>query len=127
MPLHSLDHVNIRTKNLDALATWYEQVLGLTLGERPNAAVDGRWLYLGDKPIVHLVDADQVDEVHHPALEHFALSASGLEAFLAQMDATGTPYRLAEIAQIGTVQVNIADSDGNHIHVDFPLSELKPS
>lgn len=125
MPLQSLDHVNIRTKNLDALASWYEQVLGLSLGARPNAPVDGRWMYLGDKPIVHLVDANQVDPIGQPALEHFAISASGLDSFLARMDATGTPYQLAEIAQIGTVQVNIADSDGNHIHVDFPLPELK--
>lgn len=125
MPLHSLDHVNIRTKNLDAMASWYADVLGLRLGERPNAPVDGRWMYLGDKPIVHLVDADQVDPVSHPALEHFALSASGLDAFLARMEATGTSVHLAEIPQIQTVQVNIADSDGNHIHVDFPLSELK--
>lgn len=125
MPLHSLDHVNVRTKNLDALASWYADVLGLTLGERPNAPVDGRWMYLGDKPIVHLVDADQVDPVGQPALEHFALSASGLDEFLARMEATGTSYQLAEIAQIETVQVNIADSDGNHIHVDFPLSERK--
>lgn len=125
MPLHSLDHVNIRTQNLDALASWYERVLGLRLGERPNSSVDGRWLYLGDRPIVHLVDADQVDQVSQPALEHFAVSATGLDEFMTKMDATGTAFRLAEIAPTQQVQVNISDSDGNHIHVDFPLSELK--
>lgn len=125
MPLHALEHVNIRTCNLDVLASWYERVLGLRVGERPRSSSDGRWLYLGERPIVHLVGAQKVEQVNNPTLEHFALSATGLVEFLAHMEATETTVHLAEIPQIQTVQVNIADSDGNHIHVDFPLSELK--
>ena len=125
MPLRSLDHINIHTENLEALAAWYERVLGLRVGSRPAFGSDGRWLFLGDKPIVHLIAADTVERVANPALEHFALSASGLGDFLTKMDSTDTAYRLIEVPEVEMVQVNIADRDGNHIHIDFPLTEMR--
>lgn len=125
MSLQSLDHINIHTENLDALAAWYERVLDLKTGSRPAFGSDGWWLFLGDKPIVHLIAADTVERVANPALEHFALSASGLGDFLAKMNATQTAYRLIEVPDVAMVQVSIADCDGNHIHIDFPLAKLR--
>jgi catechol 2,3-dioxygenase-like lactoylglutathione lyase family enzyme len=56
-------------------------------------------------------------------LEHFALEAEGLAEFLDRLAATGTAARLGVTPGPpptgGIVQVNIADPDGNHIHVDF--------
>lgn len=42
MPLQSLDHINIHTENLGALAAWYERVLDLKIGRaRHSAAMAG--------------------------------------------------------------------------------------
>jgi len=48
-----LDHVTLRTKDLEAKA-FFETVLGLEVGYRPAFAFPGYWLYADGRPIVHL-------------------------------------------------------------------------
>jgi catechol 2,3-dioxygenase-like lactoylglutathione lyase family enzyme len=92
MPLISLDHVNIRTANLRRSVAWYSDVLGLEEGERPPFSIAGAWMYLGDQPIVHLVAVAAEPENSQPKLEHFALSATGMAAFLARLEAHAVAY-----------------------------------
>ena len=56
MKLTGLDHVNIRTASLEAMIGSYETVLGLTNGARPPFGFGGAWLYVGERPVVHLVE-----------------------------------------------------------------------
>ncbi|WP_371933297.1 VOC family protein [Ruegeria discodermiae] len=56
MPIRRLDHVNVVTSNLEEMVAWYETVLGLRSGPRPDFSFGGAWLCAGDAPIVHLVD-----------------------------------------------------------------------
>jgi catechol 2,3-dioxygenase-like lactoylglutathione lyase family enzyme len=124
MTLHALDHVNIRTANLAAMTEWYQEILGLRLGPRPDFAFPGSWLYLGDTAIVHLVGVENGPRGEDLRLEHFAISASGLAEFVAHLDARGVAHTVDPVPGAPVVQVNLADCDGNHIHVDFPASEL---
>ncbi len=123
--IQGLDHVNVRTAALDAMVAWYGRVLGLTPGPRPDFPFPGAWLYAGERPLIHLVatgaapGADPADL----RLEHFALAASDLPAFLERLEADGEPYRLRRLPTFGIVQVNVWDPDGNHIHVDFDAAE----
>ena len=120
MPIQTLDHVNVRTANLAAMMAWYQDVLGLTLGPRPNFSFGGAWLYAGDVAIVHLVEVDdQPGMAEQLQLEHFALAATDRDAFLTNLEANGTPCRINTLSDFGITQVNIFDPDGNHIHVDF--------
>lgn len=119
MELEALDHVNIRTSNLEAMVRWYEEVLGLARGWRPGFDFDGAWLYLGDQPIVHLVAVAAPPANLEPKIEHFALRARGLKAFLARLEAKGVAYRLGRPPGTDITQVNLFDPDGNHIHIDF--------
>lgn len=125
MKLGALDHVNVRTCNLEKMATWYQQVLGLTRGKRPSFSFPGAWLYIDDRPIVHLVGVDRSlpadqDDLR---LEHFAISATGLSKFLARLKAENVNYRLSKVPDFPIVQANVWDPDGNHIHIDFPADE----
>ena len=45
MPLGKLDHVNVRTAQLDKMIAWYEDVLEMEVGPRPNFPFPGAWLY----------------------------------------------------------------------------------
>ena len=49
-----LDHVTLRTKDLEAKA-FFETVLGLEVGYRPAFAFPGYWLYADGRPIVYLI------------------------------------------------------------------------
>jgi catechol 2,3-dioxygenase-like lactoylglutathione lyase family enzyme len=124
MPIIAFDHVNLRTANLDGMAEFYQDVLGLMPGARPKVSVAGRWLYLGEQPYVHLVAVtSNPTPGENVTLEHFAFRATGLSDFLADLDARGIDYSLNRIPEYPFVQVNLHDPDGNHIHVDFPSDE----
>ena len=119
MKLTGFDHVNIRTANLAAMVKWYDRVLGMTSGKRPDFSFPGAWLYLGDQALIHLVGVAGEPASVEPKIEHFAIRAEGLKEFLAHLDAEGVDARLAEIRDFGITQVNIHDPDGIHIHIDF--------
>ena len=122
MPIERLDHVNLRTTQLDTMITWYVDVLGLENGPRPDFGFPGAWLYAGDVAIVHLV-AISVDPAigseTELKLEHFALTAHDAPAFEARLKAQGIDHRKSGIAALGIVAFNLWDPDDNHIHVDF--------
>lgn len=123
--LERLDHVNLRTGQLDVMAAFYEHILGMKPGPRPAFSFPGVWLYVGEHAAVHLVGVEATPGAHgHDLrLEHFALSARGLDAFMARLRDEGATFRLARVPGFGVVQVNIEDPDGNHIHIDFPEDE----
>lgn len=124
MPLTAFDHVNVRTANLAAMIGRYGEILGLFPGPRPPFRADGAWLYLGDRPYVHLVDIPgQRAAVEDNTLEHFAFRATGLQEFLARLDDAAIPYSVDAVPEFPIVQVNFRDPDGNHIHVDFDTAE----
>jgi len=126
MQINKLDHVNIRTQNLDTMIAWYSEVLGLKRGKRPNFPFNGAWMFLGDQPVVHLVEFKMdglVGAEVNLKLEHFAFSAQGLSEFEAKLDRLKIRFDRVDIAEFNFAQINIWDPDGNHIHVDFRLDE----
>jgi len=97
--LKRLDHVNLRTANLQAMVDWYGRMLGMTPGPRPDFGFPGAWLYAGDQPIIHLVGCDA-----HPGaadgdlrIEHFAISAVGLLALVQRAEVAGERVQLRKV------------------------------
>ena len=123
--IERLDHINIRTARLDAMVGWYRDVLGMETGPRPDFGFPGAWLYANGAALVHLVgvEAEPTDPGTDLRLEHGAFRATGLAGFLERLEARGERYRLLRIEDFGILQVNVWDPDGNHLHVDFALSE----
>ena len=127
MALVSFDHVNIRTVHLEEMVAWYEGVLGLRSGERPEFPVPGAWLYLGDTCVLHLIQADPAPMTYAEGeslrMEHIAFRGEGMDAFVARLENQGVAYKLFPFEALDIVLVFIRDPDGNRIHVDFPASE----
>lgn len=125
MALKTLDHVNLRTQNLEEMIAWYGRVLDMHPGERPPFPFPGAWLYANGAAMVHLVGTSGSPAPYRPdaQLEHFAIRAEGLGEFLAHLRSQQIAYRCAVLPGMGIQQVNIHDCDGNHIHVDFAADE----
>jgi len=122
MEITKLDHVNVRTTQLSAMIDWYTGVLGMRSGWRPDFSFDGAWMYLGESPVVHLVEiAETATGAEVPLkLEHFALAATGSAAqFEAHLSDLGEKFKRGKPPSSNLLQVNVWDPDGNHIHVDF--------
>ncbi len=126
MNITKLDHVNIRTTQVDAMAKWYTEVLGLCIGPRPNFPFPGVWLYAGDTAVMHLVGVAGVPAIGSEAdlkLEHFAFKATGAAAFKEKLRAMDMCYDVVDLAPIKQIQMHVWDPDGNHIHIDFVPDE----
>lgn len=134
-----LDHINIRTTNLQAMLDFYARVLDLKPGPRPHfGGSNGAWLYAAEKTTssleaikqdyraawVHFIEVESTTgDTGALQIEHFAFTASGLPEFLKGLEAEKCDYKLIDVPAVGLVQVNFRDPDGNHIHVDFLQSE----
>lgn len=124
MELGRLDHVNIRTADLDGMVRWYGEVMGMHPGPRPDFDFPGAWLYAGEFAVLHLVGVSVAPASVDPGLEHYAMRAKGLAKFVAHLTEKGVDHTLDPVPGIPVVQVNLRDSDGNHIHIDFNAAEL---
>ncbi|MDE2050850.1 MAG: diguanylate cyclase, partial [Gammaproteobacteria bacterium] len=98
MPVHRLDHINLRASGraFAALREFYCQVIGLRIGYRPPLASEGLWLYAGDAAVVHLVAGRERTEtpaaaVPARAFDHVAFECSGLEEVLSRLEALRIP------------------------------------
>jgi len=126
MQIEKLDHVNLRTTQLDVLIDWYTNVLGMRAGERPNFPFPGAWMYAGKAAAVHMVGIEGAPGFGSEAelrLEHFAFSATNRAQFEVNLKTMNEQYKRVEIPSFNIIQINIWDPDGNHIHIDFPMDE----
>lgn len=139
----ALNHFSIRTLDLDATRTFYERVLGLTDGPRPNFPFPGHWMYRGDhadyaNAVVHLIGMDRndpeglkrylgdrdVSSLHGSgAVDHVAFFATGLAQMLDRLKALGVPSRERTVPNIGLHQVFLDDPNGVVIELNYPAAE----
>ncbi|HCP00814.1 MAG TPA: hypothetical protein DIT35_04925 [Rhodospirillaceae bacterium] len=120
MSMFWLDHVNIRTAQLDAMSDFYEGVLGLKRGKRPDFPFGGAWHYCGSNAVVHLVEMAKKIKPGEAQVEHFALRAGGsMKLFQRKLRKHDAPYEMVPLLEMNMVQVNVFDPDGNKIEVQF--------
>jgi catechol 2,3-dioxygenase-like lactoylglutathione lyase family enzyme len=130
MPVSGVDHVNILTDDLEATASFYEQVLGLT--RSPNSTIgkgtDGYWMRdAAGSAIVHLVDRTTTGnryEAYRPgqptnALHHFALRCTGFAETVAKIEQLGLAHRVAEHPALGLRQVFLVDPNAVNLELNF--------
>ena len=123
MAIDGFQHINIRTSDAERSRDFYVRALGLRVGDRPPFASSGYWLYLGDVPVVHLVQlaADDRRETGSGRLDHVAFHGVDIEATRQTLTAAGIPFREAVVPRDGTVQIFIHDPDGLKLELNFEV------
>ena len=125
MTMAWLDHVNIRTANLEAVSRFYSEILGLRKGPRPPFGFPGAWHYCGDKAVIHLVGVDKAPLGKDPKIEHFAFRSTGLGDFVAHLRKKKVEHNAIRVPLTGNIQINVLDPDGNHIEIQFGAAEAE--
>lgn len=131
MDIKYIDHFNItvRPHELPVLRDFYMQTFGLTEGPRPNVPFPGHWLYLGDKPVVHLASGmpgaqDYPDgRVETGKLNHISFRCRNLEATRKRLTDLGVEFREAPLADFPIHQVFVRDPVGVLIELTFDMPE----
>lgn len=127
MPIVRLDHYNIAPRDMEATVRFYVDVIGLTVGPRPDFGVDGYWLYAGEQSVLHLLGDEKRSTGPTGRVDHIAFWATGLGEFVARLKRLEVPYKLRTIEVAGMHQVFLNDVDGVSIEIGFPSDEPVPA
>ena len=115
MPVVRLEHVNTRSADVEKTRAFYERFLGLRAGPRPAFASKGYWMYLGDQPILHLVQRPDGEAARPDSgnVDHLAFHGTDRDALVASLVTAGVTYRE------NGAQLFIHDPDGLKIEINF--------
>jgi len=120
MGLQSLQHYTVRVNDLDKSIKFYEEILDLKNGPRPNFGFPGAWLYLQEIPIVHLMAGGTESETTRKGpFDHIAFGSTGIEETITHLEQKGVEFHRNEIEDFGLTQIFISDPDGVKIELNF--------
>jgi catechol-2,3-dioxygenase len=122
MAIEYLEHVNIHSEDCGQLVDYYTNVLGMTLGDRPEFGREGAWLYVGKIPVLHLVQRDKVAD-SEPRIEHYAMRCKGLDDMIDTLKGNKRSFWTNYIPETNVVQIHTDDPDGNHVELAFSGDE----
>lgn len=121
-----LDHFNIRTRNLAETVRFYEDVLGLTSGPRPNFAFPGAWMYSEGKPVVHLVDISPTPEPQKPdsgVVHHVAFVSRGFAGMKERLQQKGMRFDSRQVPGGDLWQIFVHDPNGVMIELNYEAAQ----
>lgn len=126
MGVLAFNHINIRAPMpvLEEVRNFYLEVIGLTDGFRPDVPIHGYWLYLGDLPVLHLMEWSDITEpptFERGYLDHVAFSCDGLEDFINKLKNLDVVYTRRDFDLNGGIftQLEVTDPVGNGVELNF--------
>ena len=121
-----LDHFNIRTRKLAETVRFYESILGLEKGPRPNFAFPGAWMYSEGKAVVHLVDIAATDEPQKPdsgVVHHVAFASTGFDGMADRLKSRGMPFEARQVPGGELWQIFVNDPNGVMIELNYEAAK----
>jgi catechol 2,3-dioxygenase-like lactoylglutathione lyase family enzyme len=121
-----LDHFNIRTRKLTDTVRFYESILGLEKGPRPNFAFPGAWMYSEGKAVVHLVDISATDEPQKPdsgVVHHVAFASTGFDGMADRLKSRGMPFEARQVPGGELWQIFVNDPNGVMIELNYEAAK----
>ena len=119
-----LNHINLRvpTDLLEAMRTFYCELIQLQVGFRPAFGTRGYWLYAGEQPVIHLSvikGEAKLDLMQTRIVDHIAFTCRNIEQTVLQLDALGVAYRRLDFVDEGMSQIFIQDAANNTVELHF--------
>lgn len=124
MALTELNHVTVRTKDLEGTRDFYVTALGMRVGDRPDLGFPGYWLYVGKSAVVHLVPesagigAGPGEDTGN--FDHIAFLASDYNATCRHLRALGLKFRANDVPSARLRQLFLTDPNRVMIELNFP-------
>ena len=137
MPVSHIDHLLLQTEDIDRTAEWYVRVLGLRIGPSPDFKFPVRWLYAGERDVIHLAQGGanvpenrkrylgQQSEALHGSgvIDHIAFRCSGLDETIARLSEHGVAFNERRVDDQGLYQLFFIDPNGVKIELNFAAAE----
>jgi catechol 2,3-dioxygenase-like lactoylglutathione lyase family enzyme len=115
-----LDHVTLRTHDLEGTRVFFEQVLDLKPGYRPDFPFPGHWLYAGGEPIVHLIPGagGPVDR-RRESIDHVGFRLNDYDGHRRKLDALGVAYSTMDLPELGERRLFVQTPTGILLELVF--------
>lgn len=130
MPIERMDHFTILTKDANATAKFYGDIMGFEPGPRPNFAFPGVWLWSGGKAVLHVIQKAEIPD-NAGVLDHMAFWGTDLPGYIGKLKAKGIEYDLRRLPEgghgAGVWQLFFHDPNGAKVEIDLPASEVAPA
>lgn len=121
-----LDHFNIRTRKLADTVRFYEDIMGLTNGERPNFAFPGAWMYSDGKAVVHLVDISATSEPQKPdsgVVHHVAFASRDFAGMKQRLQSKKMEFDTRQVPGGELWQIFVNDPNGVLIELNYEVAK----
>jgi catechol 2,3-dioxygenase-like lactoylglutathione lyase family enzyme len=120
-----LDHVTLRTNDLEGTRAFLEAVLDLKPGYRPAFSFPGYWLYADGDPVVHLIPGNggQVDRTGE-TIDHVGFRLSDHDGMRRKLDGLDIRYSRMELPELGERRLFIRTPTG--ILLELVFRDTKP-
>ena len=130
MALGGLQHFTIEPQDLERSRSFYVDVLGLEVGDRPPLDFPGYWLYSGGTATVHLMGTRKPREgivvrgtekkfEDTGRFDHIAFAASDVEGVRGRLLANKVKFREQIVPRTGDTQFFLYDPDGVGVELNF--------
>ena len=117
-----MNHFTAIAKDPLATLDFYERLIGLKVGPRPDLGFPGAWLYAGGTAVLHLYFERPIPDPPAGVIDHMAFTASDLKTVKATFDAVDYPYKLQHRPQ-GPWQLFCVDPSGAKVELNFSANE----
>jgi len=107
-----LDHVNLTVVDGPRMVRFLEQVLDAREGFRPPFGFPGHWVYLDDKPVIHLNVVERAGDFPEGIVNHIAFGVYEFEEAKSRVEASGYPWKLAGIPGTPIGQIFVTGPEG---------------
>ncbi len=115
-----LDHVTLRTHDLEGTRAFLEAVLDLKPGYRPDFPFPGYWLYADDAPLVHLIPGGGGPVARGgETIDHVGFRLKGYDAHRPKLEALHIPYSQMELPELGERRLFVRTPTGILLELVF--------
>ncbi len=137
MPVSHLEHFLIQTDDIERTCDWYVRVLGFRIGPSPDFRFPVKWLYLGDRDVIHVCEGgagvsearrrylgQQTEDLRGSGvIDHVAFRCTGLDEMLARLKASGVEFNERQVDNEALYQLFLFDPNGVKVELNFAAAE----
>jgi len=123
MKITGMNHFTVLSHDVDLTVSFYQKVLSLKSGYRPNLTFPGAWLYIEEKSVLHVIGVNSSEKLLEGVIDHIAFSGVGLRKFIQHLSDLKISYEHRQQMDSNIWQVFFYDPSGAKVEVDFDPSE----